>query len=278
MANGAPSPQNTPSPFEDINRKLDSLAARIGALETTVGEVKRTAGEVEIGTGELKTRAGDLRHLMELAIGEAKIAIGDVKTTVRDLKAAVDSLRTSVDNAKGAADKAKDSADNAKTAADAAKKGSIWPAFWTGVTGAIIAAGASIWVGQRNFDAALAVTKAEIDNAAKKAFETARGASSLQDYETGRGLIGKIETEFRESAVQGSVKKELGGDLHGFKLLADRLKVPALTELSGYAGQLLYAYSKGDKHWVDYEKQERQNLEQRGDKALQALEDWAKSQ
>ena len=37
----------------------------------------------------------------------------------------------------------------------------------------------------------------------------------------GQGLIGKIETEFRESAVQGSVKNELGGDLRGFKLLAD---------------------------------------------------------
>lgn len=57
-----------------------------------------------------------------------------------------------------------------------------------------------------------------------------------------------------------------------------RHKLPALTELSDYAGQLLWAHSRGDKHWVDYEKQERQNLEQRGEKALQALEDWAKNQ
>jgi hypothetical protein len=257
MANVTPPPQNPPNPFDEINGKLDTLATRVGVLETAVGEVK---------TG-----------------------IGDLKTTAGDVRAAVDNLKTLVDNAKAAAD-------SAKTAADNTKKGSVWPVL----AGAGIAAAASIivsliasnatltaaqknfeaalGVAQKNFEATLAAAKTNLDNAAKNAFEAGRGASALQDYDTGRGLIGKIETEFRESAVQGSVKKELGGDLRGFKLLADRLKVPALTELSDYAGQLLWAYSRGDKHWADYEKQERQNLEQRGEKALQALEDWAKNQ
>ena len=122
------------------------------------------------------------------------------------------------------------------------------------------------------------VAKTELENSAKKAFENARGAFALQDYQSGQQLIVKIETEFAESAVQRSVKKELGGDLHAFKLLADRLKVSSLSELSDYAAQLLLAYSRGDKHWEDYEKQDRQNIQQRGEKASQALGDWAKSQ
>jgi len=288
MANGASPPQNPPNAFDEVNGRLDTLTTVMGTLETTIGQVKKTAEEVEIGTGELKARVGDLTT----AIGEAKVTIGDVKTTVgevrtgigdlktavSDVRVAVDSLRTLVDNAKDAADAAKDSADNAKTAAENAKKGSFWLAFLTGVAGAIIAAGASIWVGQRNFDAALAVAKADIDNAAKKAFESQRGAIALQDYQNGQNLIENIETEFEESAVQRSVKKELGANLHGFKLLADRLKVPALSELSDYAGRLLWAYARGDKHWDDYQKQDKQEMQQRGDKALKALEDWANNQ
>ena len=80
---------------------------------------------------------------------------------------------------------------------------------------------AALAVAQKNFETTLAAAKTNLDNAAKNAFEAGRDASALQDYETGQGLIGKIETEFRESAVQGSVKNELGGDLRGFKLLAD---------------------------------------------------------
>jgi hypothetical protein len=40
-----------------------------------------------------------------------------------------------------------------------------------------------------------------LENAAKSAFEGAKGASALQDYETGQKLIVQIENEFAESAV-----------------------------------------------------------------------------
>ena len=56
----------------------------------------------------------------------------------------------------------------------------------------------------------------------------------MQDCKTVEELIAKID----ESAVQKSVKKKLGADLRAFKVLADRLKVSPLTELSDYAGQL----------------------------------------
>jgi hypothetical protein len=157
------------------------------------------------------------------------------------------------------------------------------------VTAAIIGAAASYWAAhtaaqatlgaaQKNFEAALAVAKTDLENAARKAFETQRDAAALQDYQTDQNLITSIKAEFEESAIQRSVKKELGGNLHTFKLLADRLKVPALTELSDFAGPLLAAYANGNKHWEDYQKQDKQEMHQRGDRALKALEDWAKNQ
>jgi hypothetical protein len=261
MANGAPPQQSRPNPFDELHDRLDALATRIGSLEAAIDDVRRSTGAVDTGIGDLKTTAGDVG-------------------------AAVGTLKTSVDDVKAAADSAKTAADNAKTAAEKTNKGWFWPALLSGVTAAIIAGVASYWAAQtaaqatlgaaqKNFEAALAVAKTDLENAAKKAFETQRGTIALQDYQTGQNLIENIETEFEESAIQRSVKKELGANLHAFKLLADRLKVPALAELSDYAGPLLGAYARGDKLWEDYQKQDKQEMQQRGDKALKALGDWA---
>jgi hypothetical protein len=90
-------------------------------------------------------------------------------------------------------------------------------------------------------------------------------------------LIVQIENEFAESAIQQGVKKELGVDLKALKLLADRLKVRELIDLSTYAGQLLGAYWAKTKRWEDYEQQEKTNVEQRCDNASVALTAWAQN-
>jgi hypothetical protein len=52
----------------------------------------------------------------------------------------------------------------------------------------------------------------------------------------------------------------------------------SLTELSDYAGQLLWAYSTKEKRWENYEQQEKQKIHQLSDKASQDLDAWAKNQ
>lgn len=171
-----------------------------------------------------------------------------------------------------------------KTTVGEFKKGRFWSTFGpvviaggVSVLVASIAAWATLTAAQKSFDSAIAAAQKNLDNAAKNAFEAARGANSLQDYKTGQELIARIENEFAESAVQRSVKKDLGVDLHALKLLADRLKVQSITELSDYAGQLLGAYATKAKHWEDYEQQERHNIEQRCDDASKALDLWART-
>jgi hypothetical protein len=130
-------------------------------------------------------------------------------------------------------------------------------------------------VAQKNLEATLTVAQNNLDKAAKSAFENAKGASALQDYRNGQELIAKIEDEFDESAVGRGVKKGLIPDLHAFKLLADRLKLPALTEFSDHAGQLLGDYWSKTKRWEDYDQQERQNMQEHGNEASKALDKWA---
>jgi hypothetical protein len=186
-----------------------------------------------------------------------------------------------------------------KEAIEKLGKRSNWLPFWAGLLSAIIAAtgsfiasknsaqatldaaqksfDATLAAAQRSFETSLATAQKNLENASKTAFENARGTSSLQDYKTGQELIVKIKNEFAESAVQRSVKAELGIDLHALKLLADRLKVPELLELSDYAGRLRGAYWRKEKRWEDYEQQEKENIEQRCDKASEALNNWAQN-
>jgi hypothetical protein len=116
-----------------------------------------------------------------------------------------------------------------ETTADKANRNSFWAflgpgifaiivgviAAWATVTGDQKNFEGALAAAQKNFETALATAQNNLDKAAKSAFESARGASALQDYRNGQELVAKIEDELDESAVQRSVKGTAGTPFRG---------------------------------------------------------------